>query len=119
MAPFFGYRHGWQPFWVELLGWLLPLLFFGLLVGLTAWALLRLGSRRSPGSGPTTWWGGTWQEPPPAAPRQDAALEAARMRYAQGAISREEYFQILHDLGAAPPPPPQGPPPSETPTAQR
>jgi hypothetical protein len=118
-APLFGDRFGWQPFWVELLGWLLPLLLFGLLAGLAVWALLRLGSRRAPGPGGTAGWG-AWQgsPPPPAAPRHDPALEAARMRYAQGSISREEYFQIVHDLGGeAPPPPPHAsPPPSQHPT---
>jgi uncharacterized membrane protein len=40
----------------------------------------------------------------------DPAVEAARMRYAQGQLSREAYAQIVADLTgqapAAPPPPP-------------
>lgn len=37
------------------------------------------------------------------------ALEIARQRYAQGAIGRDEYLQLVQDLGGeadAPPPPP-------------
>jgi uncharacterized membrane protein len=41
--------------------------------------------------------------------RRDA-LEVARLRYAQGAIGRDEYVQLVQDLGgeAEPPPPPPG-----------
>jgi hypothetical protein len=36
------------------------------------------------------------------------ALEVARLRYAQGAIGRDEYVQLVQDLGGEvePPPPP-------------
>jgi uncharacterized membrane protein len=35
------------------------------------------------------------------------ALEVARVRYAQGAIGRDEYLQLVQDLGGAPEPPPR------------
>jgi uncharacterized membrane protein len=38
------------------------------------------------------------------------ALDVARLRYAQGAIGRDEYLQLVQDLGGAPEPPP--PPPA-------
>ena len=38
------------------------------------------------------------------------ALDVARLRYAQGAIGRDEYVQLVQDLGGAPEPPP--PPPA-------
>jgi uncharacterized membrane protein len=38
------------------------------------------------------------------------ALEVARARYAQGAIGRDEYLQLVQDLGGEPGPPP--PPPA-------
>ena len=46
--------------------------------------------------------------PPPHA---DTALQEARMRYARGEMTREEFLQISSDLGGPatipPPPPPQ------------
>jgi uncharacterized membrane protein len=40
--------------------------------------------------------------------RRPDALEVARLRYAQGAIGRDEYTQLVQDLGGEqePPPPP-------------
>ena len=38
------------------------------------------------------------------------AFEVARTRYAQGAIGRDEYLQLVQDLGGEPEPPP--PPPA-------
>lgn len=35
---------------------------------------------------------------PPAASSEDAALREARMRYARGEITREQYLQISEDL---------------------
>ncbi|MDX6469963.1 MAG: hypothetical protein QOF75_1766, partial [Gaiellaceae bacterium] len=37
------------------------------------------------------------------------ALEVARLRYAQGAIGRDEYTQLVQDLGGASEPPPHQP----------
>lgn len=53
--------------------------------------------------------------PPPA---EDVALREARMRYARGEMSREEFMQISTDLGGMPlvPPPP---PPPEAPTQEK
>lgn len=43
---------------------------------------------------------------PPASPTRpiDGALEHARMRYARGEMSREEYLQVVQDLGGPAPP---------------
>jgi uncharacterized membrane protein len=42
--------------------------------------------------------------PPPAQPAQDPALLEARMRYARGEMSREDYLRIVADLTGAHPP---------------
>jgi uncharacterized membrane protein len=49
---------------------------------------------------------------PPTSPTSaiDPALQEARMRYARGEISREDFLAISADLGGSPPPP--GPPPA-------
>jgi uncharacterized membrane protein len=36
-------------------------------------------------------------------PQPDAALEQLRMRYARSEITRDEYLQMVQDLGGAPP----------------
>jgi uncharacterized membrane protein len=36
-------------------------------------------------------------------PQPDAAVEQLRMRYARSEITRDEYLQMVQDLGAAPP----------------
>jgi hypothetical protein len=86
-------------------------------IGLVVWAALRLSGRRGPAAfrGPGGPWAAEWSRPGP-----DAALQAARLRYAQGEISREEYLRLAADLGghlpgppgaATPPGPPPPPPP--------
>lgn len=45
----------------------------------------------------------------------DAALEHARVRYARGEITREQYLQIVADLGGTPPAIPSPPPPPAAP----
>jgi putative membrane protein len=40
---------------------------------------------------------------PPARSATDAALQEARMRYARGEMTREEFLQISTDLGGSPP----------------
>jgi len=46
----------------------------------------------------------------PARSATDNALQEARMRYARGEMTREEFLQISTDLGGAPPlPGPQAP----------
>jgi putative membrane protein len=72
------------------LGWLVFLVGLVVLVGLAVWAVRRITSMPLT-AGP---WSGA------ATPRSDAALEAARMRYARGEISRDDYLRIAADLGA-------------------
>jgi putative membrane protein len=40
----------------------------------------------------------------------DQALEALRLRYARGEVTREEFLQASEDLGGATPPPSSAPP---------
>jgi uncharacterized membrane protein len=103
---------GWPPLWLELLGWLLLLVMVAALIGLAVWAITRATGRRGPSTafGPNPAWS-------PEGSRQgsDQALQAVRLRYAQGEITREEYVRLVADLGGqvpAPSGPPPGPPPA-------
>jgi uncharacterized membrane protein len=62
------------------------------LIGVAVYVAMRLASRR-PGV-PTT---------PGSHP--DAALELARMRYARGELTRDDYTRVVVDLGGHPPSP--------------
>jgi uncharacterized membrane protein len=82
-------------FWGLFFGWMLPVLFIALVAGILFVAFA--GERpQATSSGHTS--------------RPDAAIEAARYRYAQGQLSREEYRRLMADLGVTlpgdPPPPP-------------
>src|SRR5438445_984403 len=48
----------------------------------------------------------------PQRPSTDGALQEARMRYARGEMSREEFLQISTDLGGHATIPPPEPPPA-------
>jgi len=90
-------------FWGRV-GWLLPFVLFALVLALAAFAVVRYVEHATR----TT-------TPPPASAGPDAALHQVRYRYATGQLSREEYFRLLVDLGAAPPPgapEPSGAPPA-------
>jgi uncharacterized membrane protein len=102
---------------MELLGWLLFVLLLAAAVALVVWAILRLTGRRgvSAVAGPPRGWSPEWSRPAP-----DPALQAVRLRYAQGEISPEEYARLVHDLGGevpGPPAPPRGPAPAAPPDA--
>jgi hypothetical protein len=112
---------------MELLGWLLLLLLLAALIGLAVWAIMRATGRRgAPGAfGSGAAWSPEWSRQGP-----DQALQAARLRYAQGEISRDEYARLVADLGGqvpaaagpprpsqAPPSPPPGQPPAAPPPA--
>ena len=81
------------------------------LIGVLIWAVLRMTKGRAP-AGAVAFAG---QVPSPAGP-PDAALERARMRYAQGEIGRDEFLQVSRDLGGGEPTPPAAPPPAPAPT---
>jgi uncharacterized membrane protein len=112
-----GFEGGWHPFWVELFGWLLLLLVLAAVIGVAVWAAMRLGGRRGTMTtsygGATGAWSPEWSRPP----GPDQALQAVRLRYAQGEITREEYARLVADLGGQVPgpPPAQGPPPAPPP----
>jgi uncharacterized membrane protein len=90
------------PWWAALQT-LLPLLLLVALVGVVVWLIART-SRQSAVATPVAAFAG---------PRPDAALEHARMRYAQGEIDRDQYLRITQDLsGAEPGGPTAEPPPS-------
>lgn len=99
--------HGWG-WWF--LGGIIPLLLFGLLIGLVVWAVFHLN--RTSGSNALL------PAPPPPGPRMDPALEEVRLRYARGEMSREEFLERFRDLGGAhPEPPPHASPPAASPPA--
>jgi uncharacterized membrane protein len=93
-------HHGYDG--VGVVEWVVPMLLFAALIGVAVWALVVLMRR-------------------PYVPAEtsvhrasDPALETARLRYARGESSREEYLRTVTDLGGPPPPPepPPTPPPS-------
>jgi uncharacterized membrane protein len=116
------FEFGWPPLWMELLGWLLLLLLLAALIGLAVWAITRATGRRGAPSafGPTAARAPEWSPQGP-----DQALQAVRLRYAQGEISRDEYVRLVADLGGQLPAPsgpapgqaPPGPPPGQAPAA--
>jgi uncharacterized membrane protein len=110
IGPGFGYRPWWSP-----MGGLIPLLLLGVLIVVLVWAVLRVTKERAPAGGMSF----AGQVPAQARPL-DAAVERARMRYAQGEMGREEFLQVTKDRGGEEPPapaPPDAPTalPSETP----
>jgi uncharacterized membrane protein len=87
MGP--GWHNGF-PLFSGLFG----IVLFAAFIGLLVWALMRLMSHdhRLPQS-----TGGAWQS-------RDAALDAARMRYASGELDRDQYFRVVEDLTGVPRP---------------
>ena len=98
--------------------WLLVVVAVAAATVLIVWLIVRRRPVPSSGSAP---YGA-----PPApygttvAPHADPALEQARLRYARGEVSREEYLRIVADLGGTPPPaaPAGAPPPGAPPAPQ-
>jgi putative membrane protein len=90
---------GHAPWWVPFQG-IVPILLLIVLVAVVVWAVLRTTRQR-----PVTAM-------PAGAPRVDAALEHARMRYAQGEIDRDQFQRIAQDLSGAEPGGPAADPPS-------
>lgn len=70
-----------------------------IVVGLIIWSR---DSHRHHHRTPPPGWGPP--QTPPAAPPVDPALSEARLRYARGEISREDYLRIATDLSGQPPP---------------
>lgn len=86
MGPMGGMMGGWSgPWW----GWLMMLLFWGVLVAVPI-ALVRL-------LWPPAGRGGAGTGAGPGSSR-DEALETLRQRYARGEIGREEFLRIRDDL---------------------
>jgi uncharacterized membrane protein len=79
------------------------MLFFIGFIALVVWAVIRL-------SGPGRQ-AGTMSGVLPPASRPDSAVEQVRMRYARGEITRDEFVQLMSDLGSPPGEP--GLPPSQ------
>lgn len=80
---------------------LLTMLLLATFVALLVWLLIR-ATRQPLAAG----WGG---RPPAVAAGGggDPALAKARLRYANGELSREDYLTLVDDLGGTPPPPPE------------
>jgi len=117
------YDHfGNHPWW-SVFGWLVPVLIVAMLVGAAVWVVARATKERTPSLPPAGWL-----PPQPATP--DPALEHARLRYARGEITRDEFLRLWSDLGGttgnappvvAPPsatPPDGEPAPAATPPAE-
>lgn len=93
----------WVPGSREHGGWwtvgeVLPLVLLVLLIGVVVWAVLRVTRH---------------DRAPVAAADVDQALSEARLRYARGEMSRDEYLERSRDLGGTVPLPEQPPPPNE------
>lgn len=97
-------------------GSLLFIVLLGAFIGLIVWGFTRLASEHhsipmGPGGGmpgggmPGAVWG----------PPGDDALHTARLRYARGELTREQYFQVVGDLTAVRFPAPGVPPTAERP----
>lgn len=100
-----------HPLFWNWLGWFIPLLLLGGLVVAVVYFMTRPAAHHRP----VAMFGHS------GFAQSDQAIAHARYRYASGQLGRDEYFQLLTDLGAppqafAPPaPPPPPPPPPETP----
>ena len=81
------------------LGDVLPLVLLIVLIGVVVWAVLRV-TRDD-------------RAPVAAAVGADPALAEARLRYARGDMTRDEYLERSRDLGGAVPPPEPPPPANE------
>ena len=86
------------------LGVLLFFLLLVVLIGAAVFVAVRLADRgrgardrRGPRMGP--WMAGPMYG-------RDPALEHARVRYARGELTRDEYLRVVNDLGGSPPPEP-------------
>ncbi len=99
----------------EFLHWLIPLIFLVVLGAILIWAVLRV-TRQSGPSGAQPAWGGVptvAAAPTVAEVPGDPAVELVRSRYARGEIGRDEFVQVLADLGAPPVAPPSPARPTE------
>ncbi len=90
--------------WWELLMFLFWLLVIAGVVVLIVWVIRQLSRSQHGHNVPGA---GYYAEPG----RRDEACETARMRYARGEITREQYDEICHTLGVPGPPPPRMQPP--------
>jgi uncharacterized membrane protein len=80
-----------RPWW-DGFGWLMPLLFLAVFAAIAVWAISRVSKQQPLAAAP-------WGAPPPSPAQPDGAVEQARLRYAKGEITRDEYLQIARDLG--------------------
>lgn len=86
-------RHDmWGPGILHFVFWVIVLI---ALVALAVWLIT--STRKMSAPPPAT-------PLPPQRPAVDPALEEARMRYARGQLSREDYVRIVTDLGGQAPP---------------
>ena len=77
------------------LGWLLLFVLVALVVALVVWLVLRMMGPRAVAAGPGL------VGPAFVGTSLDDALDAARMRYAEGTIDRKEFLIITADLSAS------------------
>jgi uncharacterized membrane protein len=105
----YSYSYGGEPHHggdsLEWVIFALLLLLIALAIAQLVLTVMRRGGPRHRGFKP---YGG-----PPGGGRawgRPNALEVARVRYAQGAIGRDEYLQLVEDIGGEVEPPPPPPP---------
>jgi uncharacterized membrane protein len=77
------------------LGFLVLFLLLALVIALVVWIVLQIAQSRRTGA-----------QPAAAGAPLDDALGAARRRYAEGQIDRNEFLRISEDLAGSPPPAP-------------
>ncbi len=103
-----GYDYGYGPIMGGGGWWWIPVAIFWLMVIagvvlLVVWGVRQLNRAAAHGHD---------AQPPggyPAQPTRDEACEIARVRYAKGEITREQYAELCHGLGVPGPPPLQPP----------
>ena len=90
------------------LGVLLFLLIAALMIGLVVYLAVRVANDRPGHRGRGYGWKGAMgpgpMGPGPMAYGRDPALEHARVRYARGELTRDDYLRVVSDLGGQAPP---------------
>ena len=96
-----------EPWWHHWPG-LISLVLLLVLAGLVIWLLVRVSRLEAAGS--ATVAAVPAAVPGPSNSAADAALEQARMRYANGDLDRDAFVAMSRDLGAPTPDDPSSPP---------
>jgi putative membrane protein len=95
-----------RGFPVRVLWWesLLHVLVFAAVAGLVIFLIVRLTHDHRHHGHPVAWSHTTPAMSPPAPPPVDPALNEARLRYARGELTRDDFLRVVTDLTGQPPP---------------